>query len=143
MDWKARARLLNHQLGLGQRTGQSKTFANLGALRKTRRSESESLVRKIQLQQFKQEFDESVDDFLSCCRNQVTKCKFRDTTESDESIKKIQGRLLSKGDSLTLDQAIDVCRTYEATLSQLCKLHAEKSEEEKTSYVVGSKPFWV
>ena len=35
-----------------------------------------------------------------------------------------------KGDSLTLNEAIDVCRTYEDTLSQLTQLHAER---EKTS----------
>ena len=79
---------------------------------------------------------------ISCarCRNQAAKCKFRDTTESDERLikqiiirtkhQKIQERLLSKGDSLTLDEATDVCRTYEATLSQLTQLHAEKERKQ-------------
>ena len=95
-------------------------------------------LARYQLQQFQQKADESIDDFLSRCRNQATKCKFRDTTESEERLieqiiigtkhKKIQERLLSKGDSLTLDEAIDVCRTYEATLVQLDQLHAEKGK---------------
>ena len=81
---------------------------------------------RFQLQQFKQKSEEKNDDFLSRCRNQATKCKFRDTTESGERLieqiiigtkhKKIQGRLLSKVEPLTLDEAIDVCRTYKATL---------------------------
>jgi hypothetical protein len=32
---------------------------------------------------------------------------------------KVQERLLAKGENLTLDEAIDVARTYEATLMQL------------------------
>ena len=93
---------------------------------------------RFQLQQFKQKSEELIDDFLSRCRNQSTKCKFSNTTESDERLieqttistkhKKIQERLLSKGKSLTLDEAIDVCKTYEATLSQLDQLNSESEK---------------
>ena len=37
-------------------------------------------------------------------------------------LKKVQERLLSKGDSRTLDKAMDICRTYEATLTQMGQL---------------------
>ena len=36
--------------------------------------------------------------------------------------------MLSKGESLTLDEAIDVCRTYEATLSQPDQLNSESEK---------------
>ena len=95
-------------------------------------------LSRFQLQQYKQKSEESIDDFLSRCRNQATKCKFRDTTESDERLieqiiigtkhKKIQERLPSKEESLTLDEAIDVCRIHEATLSQLDQLNSESEK---------------
>ena len=76
---------------------------------------------------------------MTRCRNQAAQCKFRDVTEVDERLikkliigskfKKVQERLLSKGDSLTLDEAIDVCRTYEATLTQMDQLDSGRTDE--------------
>ena len=95
-------------------------------------------LARYQLQQFKQKNDESVDDFLTRCRNQASKCRFRDKIESDERLieqlivgtkhKKIQERLLEKGEQLTLDEAIDIARMYEATTSQLEQLESEKKD---------------
>ena len=39
------------------------------------------LVR-YQLQQLRQKTEESIDDFMTCCRNQASKCKFGDLIES-------------------------------------------------------------
>ena len=95
-------------------------------------------LARYQLQQFKQKNEESVNDFLTRCRNQASKCRFRDKIESDERLieqlivgtkhKKIQERLLEKGEQLTLDEAIDIARTYEATTSQLEQLESEKKD---------------
>lgn len=96
-------------------------------------------LARYQLQQLKQTQEESIDDFMTRCRNQATKCKFRDVTEVEERLieqliigskhKKVQERLLSKGDSLTLDEAMDVCRTYEATLTQMGQLDSGQTKE--------------
>lgn len=93
-------------------------------------------LARYQLQQLKQMQEETIDDFMTRCRNQATKCKFRDLVETNERLieqliigtkyKKVQERLLSKGESLTLDEAIDVSRTYEATLIQLGQLDSGK-----------------
>ena len=89
-------------------------------------------LARYQLQQLKQMQEESIDDFMTRCRNQATKCKFRDDTDVGERLieqliigtkhKKVQERLLSKGESLTLDEAMDICRTYEAMLTQMGQL---------------------
>ena len=82
---------------------------------------------------------------MTRCRNQATKCKFRDATDLGERLieqliigtkhKKVQERLLSKGESLTLDEAMDVCRTYEAMLTQMDQLD---SGQKKEIYGIGS-----
>ena len=108
-------------------------------------------LARFQLQQYKQKESESIDDFLTRCRNQATKCKFRDATETDERLieqlifgtkhKRVQEKLLEKGDKLALDTAIDTSRTYEATLAHMKqlteeadkhKVHTVQSEEPKT-----------
>ena len=68
---------------------------------------------------------------MTRCQNQATKCKFRDGTDVGERLieqliigtkhKKVQERLLSKGESLMLDEAMDVFRTYEAMFTQIEK----------------------
>ena len=108
-------------------------------------------LARYQLQQYKQKDTESVDDFLTRCRNQATKCKFRDTTEVEERLieqlvigtryKKVQEKLLEKGEKLTLDTATDTARTYEATLTHMKQLtsgsehdvHVVRSEDPKNS----------
>lgn len=79
-----------------------------------------------QLQQLRQKNDEFGDVSLTRCRNQTTRCRFRD--KSDERLieqlivwakhKKVRERLLEKDEQLTLDKAIDIAKTYEATQSQ-------------------------
>ena len=86
-------------------------------------------MARYHLQQCKQNQSESVDDFMTRCRNQATKCKFRDATETEERLieqliigtkqKKVQERLLEKGEKLKLDIATDIARTNEATISHM------------------------
>ena len=72
-------------------------------------------------------------------RNQATRCRFRDNGKSDERLieqlivgtkhKKLQERLLERGEQLTLDEAIDIARTYEATQSQMEELDGESNKD--------------
>ena len=93
-------------------------------------------LARYQLQLMRQQADENTDDFMSRCRNQAAKCRFRDQQEIDERLieqliigtkhKKAQERILEKADpDLALDQAIDLARTYEATLQHVAQLHSE------------------
>ena len=76
---------------------------------------------------------------MTRCRNQATKGRLRDKAESDERLieqlivgtkhKKVQERLLEKGEQLTLDEAIDIARTYEATVSEMEQLEGENKED--------------
>ena len=96
-------------------------------------------LARYQLQQLRQKNEELIDDFLTRCHNQATKCRFRDKAESDERLieqiiigtkhKKVQEKLLEKGEQLSLDEAIDIARTHEATLSQMEQL--DDSENSK------------
>lgn len=67
------------------------------------------------------------------------KCKFGDVIDVDERLieqqiikskhKKVQEQLLSKGDSLTLDKAMNICKTYEVTLTQKGQLVSSQMKE--------------
>ena len=95
-----------------------------------------------QLQQCKQNQSESVDDFMTRCRNQATKYKFRDATETEERLieqliigtkqKKVQERLLEKGEKLKLDIATDIARTNEATISHMERLTGVRQHDVHT-----------
>ena len=103
------------------------------------RSKVNHRLDRYQLQQLKQMQEESIDDFMTRCRNQATECKFRDVTDVGERLieqliigskhKKVQERLLSKGESLALDEAMDNCRTYEAMLTQMSQLDSGQKKE--------------
>jgi len=89
-------------------------------------------LARFELQQFRQRPDESVDAFVTRCKTKTRKCQFRDAEEIRDRLveqviigtkfPKVQERLLEKGMSLTLDQALDVARTYEATQAHMEKL---------------------
>ncbi len=97
------------------------------------------MLARYQLQQLRQKNEELIDDFMTRCRNQATKCRFRDTAESDKRLieqfivrtkhKKVQKRLSEKGEQLTLYEAIVITRTYEAIVSQVEQLDGENNNE--------------
>ena len=83
--------------------------------------------------------DETTDDFMTRCRNQANKCKFRDQKELEERLieqlivgtkhQKAQERILEHGAVLTLDKAVKFARTNEATIThvaQLCNTNTEQ-----------------
>ena len=98
-----------------------------------------SRLARYQLQQFRQKSEETLDDFMARCRNQANKCKFRDSQEIEDRLieqliigtkhKRVQERLFEKGDTLTLDIAIDLARTHEATLKNVEQLGLASSTD--------------
>ena len=94
---------------------------------------SNSWLARFQLQQCRQRTDESTDDFIGRCRHMAKKCKFVDSSEVDFRLveqlivgtrhKSVQEKLLEKGDTLSsLDAALEISRTHEATMSQMAQL---------------------
>ena len=92
-----------------------------------------SWLARFQLQQCHQQPTESADDFICRCRNVASKCKFSDAAETDTRLmeqliigtryKAVQEKLLEKGDRLSsLDEAMDIARTHEATVTQMAEL---------------------
>ena len=85
-------------------------------------------LNRFQLQKFKQGVSENIDQFMIRCRTQAGKCKFS-TAELETRLieqlifgtvhKKVQEILLSKDETLKLDDAVDIARTFEATKAHM------------------------
>ena len=94
-------------------------------------------LSRFNLQKFRQTASESVDEFMTRCRIQGKKCRFRDTLEAEERLieqpiigikhTKIQEKILSRDDKLTLDAAMDIARTHESTLADMNAFQSETS----------------
>ena len=76
---------------------------------------------------------ENVDEFMTRCKAQAEKCKFEASELKVRLIeqliegtphKKVQEKLLNKDEKLTLDDALDVARTYEATKAHMSAFSA-------------------
>ena len=88
-------------------------------------------VARLYLQRFRQLEGESVDDFISRMRLQAQKCDFRDSTGTDSRLfeqliagichRDLQKELLGKPKETTLEQAIEVCRLYEASVTHMAQ----------------------
>lgn len=88
-------------------------------------------INRYHLHNYRQQSNESTDDFIARCKIQARKCKYTDAALHEKLIeqlilgtrhKKIQESLLKKDETLTLDTALDIARTYEATQMQLEEL---------------------
>ena len=94
-------------------------------------------LARFELQKYRQQPDESVDDFFARCKKKTSKCKFRDAQETNDRLieqlivgtkhSKVQERLLEGGSDLTLDEALDKARTYEATQRHMEQLSTATS----------------
>ena len=94
-------------------------------------------LARFELQKYRQQPDESVDDFFARCKKKTSKCKFRDAQETNDrlieqlvvgtKLSKVQERLLEGGSDLTLDEALDKARTYEATQRHMEQLSTATS----------------
>ncbi len=88
-------------------------------------------VARLYLQKFKQQPNESIDDFVSRIKLQAFRCSFSDAELSERVIEQIiagtrhadlQKQLLAKDNTLTLAQAIDLARAFEASLEHMSQL---------------------
>ena len=80
---------------------------------------------------------ESVGECMTRCRIQGKKCRFRNALEDEERLieqliigirhNKIQEKLISRDDMLTLDTAMDIARTHESALSDMDAFPSEAS----------------
>ncbi len=111
-------------------------------------------IERFKLQHFKQETGESVDSFMARAKVQAQKCKYTDDELSANLIellilkstsKKVQKTLLQKDATLTLDQAIDVARTNEATINHMNSLGASAASAETNIDAIrmeANKPYY-
>ena len=94
-----------------------------------------SWLARYTLQQFRQSPEESVDAFISRCRTQAAKCKFKDADETNYRLvellivgtkhPEVQAKILEKGDGvMSLDAVREIARTYEATKGNVAQLQA-------------------
>ena len=92
-------------------------------------------LNRFNLQRYRQTQSESVDEYMPRCKLQAKKCNFRDAIESDERLieqltvgikhARIQEKLLSHDATLTLDGAMDMARTFEATMTDMRQFNGE------------------
>ena len=86
-------------------------------------------LARLQMEKIRQNKDEPIDEFMTKCMLQAKKCKFRDETEIETRLieqmirgdvhNKVREDILCKDNTLTLDQAMKIDRTYEALQSEL------------------------
>ncbi len=105
-------------------------------------------LSRFHLHESRQKSNQTTDEFLSECMRQAAKCKLKDNNEIEERVLEqiivgvkdvhIQQKLLSKGDALTLTDALDIARSIEAAGHQLSQLRASTSET-ATAHAVRSR----
>ena len=94
---------------------------------------SNAWLARFQLGQLRQQASESVDEFIARCRLQAQSCSFADEADLCTRLveqlivgtrhRSVQEKLLERGDQLTtLDEALDIARTHEATIRQMAQL---------------------
>ena len=92
-------------------------------------------LNRFNLQRYRQAEHESVDEYMTRCKLQAKKCNFRDAIETDERLieqltvgikhARIQEKLPSHDATLTLDGAMDMARTFEATMTDMKQFNGE------------------
>lgn len=93
-------------------------------------------LARFKLRTIKQGKDETVDSFLKQVRVLVSECKFTNTEEHiidalifGSNNSRVQSKLLEQDATLTLDKAIDIARTQEATSHQLHDIRGTTTNE--------------
>ena len=91
-------------------------------------------IHRLEFLRLKQEATESVNDFVTRCRAKALKCQFTDTDQTEERMIEVlisgvsdadtQRILLSKDKTLKLQEAVDTCRTHEASAAHMAQLHS-------------------
>ena len=103
---------------------------------------------RFQLKKFTQEPTEAIDDLMARCRIQTRKCKFAEVELegrlieqiiTSTSSKKVQQTLLAKDKKLTLNTALDIARTQEATEADMRLLHGQAVNVDMTQQHIHGK----
>ena len=89
-------------------------------------------IHRLEFQRYKQGEEESVDEFYTRCKAKAIKCQFPDNKTLEERIIEVlisgikypqtQKKLLGKDDKLKLQEALDICRTQEASVTHMAQL---------------------
>ena len=84
-------------------------------------------LARYQFQQLRQKIYEYkfIDVFLTCCRNQATRCRFRDKDKSDERL--IEQLIIGTKHKKVQEMLLPI--TYEATQSQMEELDSESNKD--------------
>ncbi len=106
-------------------------------------------LARVHLQRTVQKENQSVDEYLAVCIRQANKCKLKDNDAVDERVLEqlvvgmrdstIQQKLLSKGDGLKLNEALDIARSMEASGHQLSQLRASDTNPTTAVHAVRNK----
>ena len=96
------------------------------------KSQEHFRLARLRLQTMRQKEAETVDQFITQCRLQAQRCKFRDAKETEERIieqliagtanEDAKRELLGKDEKLTLDEAVKIAQCHEAAIHHLSKL---------------------
>ena len=91
-------------------------------------------IARYKLRSLKQDNGESVDAFMKNVRLLARECKYENTNEHmldtlifGTNSEYVQSKLIQRDETLTLDEAIDVARTAEATKQQLNSIRPESA----------------
>ena len=91
-------------------------------------------IARFKLRSMKQDNGESVDAYMKTVRILARECKYTDTNEHmldtlifGTNSDRVQSKLIQRDETLSLDEAIDIARTGEATKQQLQSLRAESN----------------
>ena len=88
-------------------------------------------VQRYYLQRLSQTEGELIDGYMTRCKLQALKCKFNQAELEERLIEQLivgtrlselQKELLAKDENLTLDQALNIGRTHEASISHMSQL---------------------
>ena len=106
-------------------------------------------VQRFYLQKYSQAGGESIDDYVTRCKLQAQKCKFNQAEAEERlieqliigtNIAELQKELLGHDDKLTLEKALDIGRTTEASTSHMTQLQSVQSNHTNVHYVRAANP---
>ena len=101
-------------------------------------------VQRFYLQKYSQRESESIDDYMARCKLQALKCKFSQNEAEERLIEQLivgtnlselQKELLGRDDKLTLEQALNIGRTHEASISHMSQLQGVQTRQADIHYV--------
>ena len=107
-------------------------------------------IARFSLQNYAQNETENIDDFLARCRRKALKCKFTDEQELEERIidqlivgtrfTELQKQLLSKNETMTIEEVLNMCRSYGASIEYMKKMSELQRKNESQIIAFKHRP---